>query len=459
MLRLFNTISRQLEEFKPINKEAVGLYTCGPTVYDFAHIGNLRTYIFEDVLKRALVFAGFNVKHVMNITDVGHLTNDSDFGEDKIEKTARLESKKAVDIAAFYTDAFKSDLRKLNISEPTIWCRATDHIAEQVALIKKLEEKGFTYSTADGVYFDTSKVKNYGKLARLNIAGQEAGARVEINTEKKHPTDFALWKFSPTDVKRQMEWESPWGVGFPGWHIECSAMSMKYLGETFDIHAGGVDHVPVHHTNEIAQSEAATGKPFARYWLHGEFLLINEGKMAKSEGNFITLKALEEKGFDPITYRFYCLSSHYRSKLNFTWDTLANAKVGWDKFKNKFFSLGRQNGKVDETLLARFKEKVDDDLNMPQAVAVAWDVFKSDLTDFDKRATLVKFDEVMGLGLAELHEAEEAAPVEVSQLAKERDEARAGKKWKKADELRQKIGELGWQVVDESDASHLKRKD
>jgi len=458
MLRFFNTLSRSLEEFKPQKENEVTLYTCGPTVYDFAHIGNLRTYIFEDILKRVLMFNCYDVKHVMNITDVGHLTGDRDLGEDKIEKSARLESKSAWDIAEFYTKAFKADLEKLNIIEPTIWAKATDHIAEQIELVQKLEEKGYIYITSDGLYFDTSKLNDYGKLARLNLEGQEEGARVETNNEKKNPTDFAVWKFSPKDKQRQMEWNSPWGKGFPGWHLECSAMSMKYLGETLDIHAGGIDHIPVHHTNEIAQSESVTGKKFVNYWLHGDFLLINESRMSKSEGNFITLSTLEEKGYDPLVYRFYCLSAHYRSKLNFSFDSLDNARQSWRKLKEKFLDLGSQSGQVDEGLLQKFTECVNEDLAMPQAMAIVWDVFKSSLADFDKRSTLLKFDEVLGLGLDKLSD-QMVIPDEVKKLVEERESARQAKKWAEADNLRQRVLDLGWVIEDETFGPHLKKID
>lgn len=458
MLKLFNTLSRELEDFKPQNSKEVTFYSCGPTVYDFAHIGNLRSYIFADILQRTLIFNGYNVKRVINITDVGHLTGDQDAGEDKVEKTARLESKSAWEIAEFYTKAFKEDLKKLNILEPTIWAKATDHIQEQIILVKELEDKGFTYKISDGIYFDTSKVKDYGKLARLNLAGQEEGARVEVNKEKKNPTDFALWKFSPEGSQRQMEWDSPWGKGFPGWHAECSAMSMKYLGDTFDIHTGGIDHIPVHHTNEIAQSEAATGKPFAKYWLHNEFLVLNNAKMAKSEGNFITLSAIEEKGLEPIVYRFFALSAHYRSKLNFSWDALENASQSWQKFKNKFLDLGEQTGQVDQKYLEDFTKYINEDLATPQAMAIAWDVFKSDLSDANKRATLLKFDEIFGLGLKGLKVEDVEVPEEIKKLVKEREEARKNKKWEKADELRNKLDELGWLIEDEQFGTRIKKK-
>jgi cysteinyl-tRNA synthetase len=305
-LFLYNTLSRSKEEFKPIKPGEVGLYTCGPTVYNFAHIGNLRTYIFEDILRRVLVYNGYRVKHVMNITDVGHLTGDRDMGEDKMEKGAQREGKTAWDIAEYYTQAFRQDIIRLNILEPDIWVKATDTIDEQIALVKTLEEKGYTYQTGDGIYFDTARFENYTKLSHQNLEALQEGARVEKNLEKRNATDFALWKFSPPDTQRQMEWDSPWGVGFPGWHVECSAMSMKFLNDQLDIHCGGTDHIDVHHTNEIAQSEAATGKAFFNFWMHGAFLIISGGKkMAKSEGNFLTLEnAFLKHGFSPLAYRF-----------------------------------------------------------------------------------------------------------------------------------------------------------
>ena len=451
-------MSRELEEFQPINEKEVTMYTCGPTVYDFAHIGNLRAYIFADILKRTLIYNNYKVKQVLNITDVGHLTSDNDEGEDKIEKSARLESKSANELAEYYSDSFKSDLQKLNIVDPEIWAKATDHIQEMIDLVQNLEDKGFTYKTSDGIYFDTSNVKDYGRLARLNLEGQEEGARVEVNSEKKNPTDFALWKFSPEGTERQMEWESPWGVGFPGWHIECSAMSMKYLGETLDIHTGGIDHLPVHHPNEIAQSEAVTGKKYVKYWLHNEFLLMNGGKMAKSDGGFITLAELEKRGIDPIVYRFFNLSSHYRSKLNFTWDALENSAHTWNKFKNKYFDLGQHVANVNTDLVDEFYSHVNNDLAMPQALAVLWKVFKSDIDDADKKATLIKFDEVLGLGLADLKEKTADLPDEIQAFVDEREKARKNNKWDKADELRDKIVAEGYEIEDTADSSRVVKK-
>ncbi|HWR92673.1 MAG TPA: cysteine--tRNA ligase, partial [Desulfobacterales bacterium] len=319
-LHLYNTLTRQKEEFTPIRPGEVGLYTCGPTVYNFAHIGNLRTYLFEDVLKRVLIFNGYAVRHVMNITDVGHLTGDRDMGEDKMESGSRREGKTAWDIAEFYTQAFKQDIAQLNILEPTLWCKATDSIPEQIGLVRILEDKGFTYRTSDGIYFDTARFPGYARLSSQNLEALQEGARVEKNPEKRSATDFALWKFSPPGSRRQMEWESPWGIGFPGWHIECSAMSMKYLGDQLDIHCGGIDHIDIHHTNEIAQSEAATGRKFFNFWMHGAFLNIQGGKkMAKSEENFLTLEnALNRRGIPPLAYRFAAFLTHYRKPMEYS---------------------------------------------------------------------------------------------------------------------------------------------
>ena len=314
-LQLFDTYTRRLRDFEPLHPPQVGLYTCGPTVYDYAHIGNLRTYVFEDILRRVLDFNGYTVKHVMNITDVGHLVSDADTGDDKMEKGSQRTGKSAWAIAQLYTAAFRDDLRRLNIVEPTIWCKATDHIPEQIDLIRCIEAKGYTYRTSDGIYFDTSKLTDYGYLARLDVAGLQAGARIDLG-EKRHVTDFALWKFSPSDQKRQMEWDSPWGVGFPGWHIECSAMSTKYLGVFFDIHCGGEDHISVHHPNEIAQTQACYGTHLANFWLHGYFLQLDDAKMAKSAGDFLRLQTLIDRGYDPVAYRWFCLNAHYRAKLN-----------------------------------------------------------------------------------------------------------------------------------------------
>src|SRR2546429_2982032 len=332
-LTLYDNYARALRPFVPLKPGGdVGLYTCGPTVYDYQHIGNYRTFLFEDTLRRVLEWNGYRVKHVMNVTDVGHLTSDADTGEDKMEKGARRTVMNDTATAEIYTNAFRDDLTLLAIEAPTILSRATDHIPEQIAFIADIEKNGFTYRTSDGIYFDTSKQPDYGYLARLDKAGLEAGRRVDVG-EKKHATDFALWKFSPPGAKRQMQWESPWGVGFPGWHIECSAMAQKYLGDYFDIHCGGEDHIPVHHTNEIAQTEARVGTRLANFWMHGYFLVLNDAKMAKSEGGFLRVQTLIDKGYDPLAYRYLCLTGHYRSQLNFTWEALDAAATGLDRMR------------------------------------------------------------------------------------------------------------------------------
>ncbi len=339
-LNLFDTYSRSMREFIPLKPGEVGLYTCGPTVYDYAHIGNLRTYIFEDVLRRVLEFNGYHVKHVMNITDVGHLVSDADTGEDRMEKGSRRTGMTAWDIAELYTNEFKQDMHRLNIQEPSVWCKATDHIQDQIDLIRCIQENGFTYPTSDGIYFDTSKLSDYGHLARKDIEGLQAGARIEMG-EKRNPTDFALWKFSPAGQNRQMEWDSPWGVGFPGWHIECSAMSAKYLGDFFDIHCGGEDHISVHHTNEIAQTQACYGTRLANFWMHGYFLQIDESRMGKSVGNFLRVQTLMERGYDPLAWRYFCLNANYRAKLNFSWEGVEGAHISLNRLRSAVLRMGR----------------------------------------------------------------------------------------------------------------------
>jgi cysteinyl-tRNA synthetase len=353
-LSLYDNYTRSLRRFEPLHPGGeVGLYTCGPTVYDYQHIGNYRTFLFEDVLKRVLAWNGYSVRHVMNITDVGHLTSDADTGEDKMEKGARRTGKTAWEIAELYTDAFVADLRLLAIDAPTVLCKATDHIAEQIAFIADIERNGYAYRTPDGVYFDTSRQADYGHLARLDVKGLEAGKRVDVG-DKRNPTDFALWKFSAPDDHRQMEWDSPWGRGFPGWHIECSAMAQRYLGDLFDIHCGGEDHIPVHHTNEIAQTEARCGTRLANYWLHGYFLLLNDAKMAKSAGEFLRVQSLVDRGYDPLAYRYLCLTAHYRSQLNFTWDALDAAATGLDRMRSGVHALRDAGSPTRSTMISTF---------------------------------------------------------------------------------------------------------
>ncbi len=455
-LRLYDTYTRTMRDFEPLRSDYVGMYACGPTVYDYAHIGNLRTYLFEDFLRRTLEFNGYTVKHVVNITDVGHLTSDADTGEDKMEKGARKAGKSAWEIAEMYTQAFKEDIRRLNIKEPTIWCRATNHIKEQIEFIQCIERRGFTYQTSDGIYFDTSKLSDYGYLARLDKEGLQAGARVDVG-EKKSPTDFALWKFSPKDQKRQMEWDSPWGIGFPGWHIECSAMSVRYLGEFFDIHCGGEDHINVHHTNEIAQTEACYGTRLANFWLHGHFLQLDAEKMSKSAGEFLRLQSLIDRGYDPLAYRFFCMSAHYRAKLNFTWESLDAAAYSLDRLRNLVFEWG-EAGEPDQGWIERFRNEVNDDLNMPRAVALTWELTKSDLAPQTKKATILVFDRVLGLGLGEWKPPEEEIPAKVLELVEKRQQARQVRNWAEADALRAQVGELGYEIEDTPHGPKIKRK-
>ncbi|MBU1178494.1 cysteine--tRNA ligase [Patescibacteria group bacterium] len=458
-LKLYNTLARKKEDFKPLADNQVGLYTCGPTVYDYAHIGNLRTYVFEDVLKRVLLYDDYKVKHVMNITDVGHLTSDADEGEDKMEVGARREKKTAWEIAEFYTKAFKKDIAQLNILPPDIWCKATDHIKEQIKLIETLEKKGFTYETDDGIYFDTAKFENYGALAKLDIEGLQAGARIEIVKGKRNPTDFALWKFSPSTSsgeKRQMEWDSPWGTGFPGWHIECSAMAMKYLGEQIDIHCGAVDHLNVHHTNEIAQSEAATGQKFVNYWIHGEHLLVNGGKMSKSEDNYTTLQTVIDKGYSPLVFRYLVLTSHYRSKLNFTWESLRAAQNALAKLSKQVAELS-DTEKPDQEYADKFRTALNDDLNTSQAISVVWDLLRTDRPAGVKKATLLDFDKILGLDLDKIEKRSTKIPAKMEKLLAERKQARADKDWGRADELRNEIEQAGFTVNDTPEGQRVKQ--
>jgi len=458
-LFLYNTLTRKKEEFKPIKKNSVGLYTCGPTVYNFAHIGNLRSYVFEDILKRALLYNGYKVKHVMNITDVGHLTGDMDMGEDKLEVGAKREGKTAWQIAEFYAKAFRDDLKKLNILEPEVWCKATDYIKEQIDLIKILETKGYTYKTSDGIYYDTAKFKGYNKLSHLDLATLREGARVEVNEEKRNPTDFALWKFGPEDKKRQMEWPSPWGVGFPGWHIECSAMSLTLLKDQLDIHCGGIDHINIHHTNEIAQSEAATGKKFFNYWLHGAFLNIAGGKkMAKSADGFLTLEnAFIKKGINPLVFRFACLQTHYRKPMEYSEAAMKNAKTGLEHLYNQVKELGGSVSKINQEFKKKFLEAVNDDINMPQALAAIQELLKSSLVNEEKLATVLDFDKVLGLNLHQAGIAEKI-PSEIKKLAEEREAARQNKNWQESDRLRLEIEKLGYIVEDIKDGQRISRK-
>lgn len=445
MLKLFNTLGRKKQEFRPIRKGQVSMYTCGPTVYQYAHIGNLRAYLAEDVLRRVLEYDGYKVHQVMNITDVGHLTSDADTGEDKVEQEAKKEHKTAKAVTKFYADQFVKDLKVLNIKMPVKFGWASKYIKEQIDLIKKLEKKGYTYRTSDGIYFDTAKFKGYGKLGTSGLAGKRV-SRVAHSKEKKRETDFALWKFSRRGEKRQQEWKSPWGVGFPGWHIECSAISTKELGQPFDIHTGGEDHIAIHHNDEIAQSEAAYGKPLAHYWFHNAFMVVNRAKMAKSAGNFYTLSDLKKQGIEPMVYRYLAISSHYRQKLNFSKSALEGAQNSLNKLRTVFDSK-TNGGRVCQIYKKKFLAALNDDLNMPKAIAVVWDLVKSTKKSLaDKQATLLDFDKVLRLGLGEYKPS--AIPAEVKKLVAEREKARKLKDWKKADQLRRQINKRGYNVKD-----------
>ncbi|MFC5474886.1 cysteine--tRNA ligase [Paraherbaspirillum soli] len=454
-LYLYDTYQRALRLFEPIHTDHVGLYCCGPTVYDYAHIGNLRTYIFEDLLRRVLTFNGYAVRHVVNITDVGHLVSDADEGEDKMEKGSHRTGESAWAIAERYTAAFQDDMRALNLLPPTTWCRATDHIAEQIDFISTLEEKGFTYCTSDGVYFDTSRQDSYGYLARLDREGLQAGIRVDSG-EKRGPTDFALWKFSPADAQRQMEWDSPWGRGFPGWHIECSAMSAKFLSPWFDIHCGGEDHIAVHHNNEIAQTEACYGTRLANFWMHGYFLRLNAEKMSKSSGEFLRLQTLIDKGFEPLSYRYLCLSAHYRGQMSFTLEALGSAQVALNRLREAYFSWPT-GGIADAKFVERFTAEINQDLNLPRAMAIVWEVVKSAVPAAVKRATLDAFEPVLGLQLAEWRDREDSLPAEVLALVEKRQQARQQKLWAEADALRDQIASLGFDLEDTASGPRISK--
>jgi len=460
-MKLYNTLTRQKEEFTPDKPDQVGLYCCGPTVYNYAHIGNLRTYVFQDLLRRVLEFNGYVVNHVMNITDVGHLTSDADSGEDKMKKGAEREKKTVWEVAEHYTQAFLEDMDCLNMLQPHKKPKATDHIEVMIAQIQKLEANDLTYVGKNGnVYYDTSKLEDYGKLAQLDKQELQAGARIEVDENKKNPSDFVLWFLESKHGDQDMMWDSPWGRGFPGWHIECSAMSSKYLGEQFDIHCGGIDHIPVHHTNEIAQAEGASGvKIWVKVWMHGNFLVLKEGaKMAKSEENFLSLARLVQEGYDPLDYRYFCLQSHYRKELAFDWEGLAAAKTGLRRLKEKVLNLGDEDGAENEAYMKKFTESVSDDLNVAQGLSLAWELMDdAEISDADKLATIQKMDSVLGLKLDEPITFE--LPPQIVQWIVERNEARDEKDWTKADEIRDKIEASGkWMVKDGSGGTEVQPK-
>jgi len=457
MLKLFNTLTKKKEEFKPIKEGQVGMYNCGPTVYDYAHIGNLRSYLFADTLRRTLEWNGYAVRQVMNITDFGHLSSDADSGEDKMLKGLEREGKPHTleamrELADFYARAFQEDLVALNIETPTSLPYASDHIPEQIDIIKGLEDKGFIYTTKDGVYFDTSKDKNYGKLGGLSQTDSK-DSRV-LASEKKNPRDFALWKLSDDNLG----WDSPWGKGFPGWHIECSAMSMKYLGDHFDIHTGGTDHIPIHHNNEIAQSENFTSEQFVNYWLHNAFINTEEGeKMAKSKGNFLTRKTLVEKEYDPLSYRYLILIAHYRSQLEFSWEALDAAQSALNHLRDRLSDMENASGKPNKKYIKQFTEYINDDLSTPEAVALVWELLKDDsVPDAEKKVTIETFDNVLGLSLSDVKTID--IPNDVQELIEKREVARKNERWDEADVLRLEIEKHGFTLKDTDSGTKVKTK-
>ena len=453
MLRFYNTLTRKKEDFTPLDGNTVRMYSCGPTVYNYAHIGNLRTYIFMDLIRRTLRFEGYKIKGVMNITDVGHLMADSDDGEDKMAVAAREQKLSPWEIAEKYAKVFFEDLKKLNIGVPEIIAKATDHIPEMIAYVQALEDAGFSYETSDGIYFDIARFPGYGCLSGANLDDQLAGARVEVNSEKHHPADFALWK--KADPRHIMQWDSPWGKGYPGWHIECSAMSKKYLGDTFDIHSGGVDHIPIHHENEIAQNESLTGKQSVRFWMHGEFMLVDGGKMSKSLGNTYTVADLEKRGYHPLDFRFFCLNTHYRKKLNFTFEGLDAAKTSRARLNAQLKEHAEGSNRIPveklDSYREDFKKAIEDDMNVPLALGILFTAIKEPKSK-DIYELANEFDSIFGLdlnkaALAEPAE-EEAVPAEIIALSDERTAAKKAKNYALADELRNKITAMGYSVTD-----------
>ena len=456
-----NTLTKQKEKFKPIRKDEVRIYSCGPTVYKDATIGNMRTNIFQDVLRRVLRYNGYKIKHAMNITDVGHLVSDGDEGEDKMIKSAREENKTPLEIAEHYTQLFFNDLKDLNIETPEIVCKATDHIPEMLEYVEILVNKTYPYESSRAIYFDISKLDKYPILSNLNLNDQKAGARVEVDEEKRNPYDFALWIKAPKN--HLMKWNSPWGPSYPGWHIECSAMSLKYLGEQFDIHTGGIDLIPTHHENEIAQSKGRTGKIPANYWLHGEYLLINGGKMSKSLKNVYLLKDIKDKGYDPLVYKLFCYSCHYKNKLKFTWEGIDSAAKSLERLRNAYQIHLHGNdelGDVDIRKLSdieeNFHKAINDDMNMPLAMSYVWETAKFEKKNPNVAKLLMKFDTVLGLKIDVMQESNNGEiPEEILGLLEKRKVARDQKDWKKSDEIRDLLKEKGYMVKDTKNGQEL----
>lgn len=456
---LYNTLTRNKDKLIPIDEKEIRMYSCGPTVYKDATIGNMRTNIFQDVLRRVLRYNGYKIKHAMNLTDVGHLVSDGDEGEDKMIKSAKEEHKTPYEIAEHYTKLFFEDLAMLNIETPEIVCKATDHIKEMLEFVEKLVEKDFAYETSTAIYFDISKLDKYPILSNLNVEEQKAGARVEIDPEKRNPYDFALWIKAPEN--HLMKWDSPWGPSYPGWHIECSAMGRKYLGEQFDIHTGGIDLIPTHHENEIAQSKGLCGKIPANYWVHGEYLLIDGGKMSKSLGNVYLMKDFIERGYNPIVYRLFSYSCHYRNKLNFTWDGIESASKSLERLKNGYQIHLKGKDEVEDKIVGEYEEKfhkaINDDLNMPLAMGTVWEVVRNEKKSPKFAELLLKFDTVLGLEIDKQEEKEEI-PQEVLNLVEQRKQARQNKDWAKSDELRDLIQSKGYEIKDSKEGTEVKRK-
>ena len=461
-LILYNTLTKKKEKFRPIDEKEVKIYSCGPTVYKNATIGNIRTNIFQDVLRRVLHYNNYKIKHAMNITDVGHLVSDGDEGEDKMLKSAREENKTPLEIAEYYTNLFFEDLKVLNIEIPEIVCKATDHIKEMLDFVTELVNRGYAYETSTAIYFDISKLDKYPVLSNLNLEEQIAGARVEVDSEKKNPYDFAVWIKAPEN--HLMKWNSQFGPSYPGWHIECSAMSKKYLGEQFDIHTGGIDLIPTHHENEIAQSKGVCGKIPANYWLHGEYLLINGGKMSKSLGNVYLIKDIIEKGYDPIVYKLFSYSCHYRNKLNFTWEGIESTAKSLERLRNGYKAHLNGKDKLNTEVINQFEEKfhkaINDDLNMPAAMGIVWEVIRNENKSPDLAKLLVKFDTVLGIKIEkEIKDFnQEQIPEEIIRLVQEREEARKNKDWNKSDELRDLINSKGYDIKDTKQGTEVKRK-
>ena len=465
MLKLYNTLTKKKEVFEPIDKKnnIVKIYTCGPTVYNYAHIGNMRAYIFMDTLRKVLKYNGYKLEHVMNITDVGHLTSDADEGEDKMAKSARLQHKSVYEIARMYTKAFLEDITKLNIERPEHIAKATDNIKEMEEYVKEILKNGYAYETSKGIYFDTSKLKSYGELSGVNLLNQKAGARVEVDKEKKNPLDFALWIKAPDE--HIMKWDSFFGLCYPGWHIECSAMSKKYLGEKFDIHTGGVDHIPIHHENEIAQAKGATGKNPANIWMHVEFLLIDNGKMSKSLGNVYKIEDLEKRGFEPLAYRYLSYTSHYRNKLNFTWEGIKSAQISLNRLRELTLSHKGKEGKISKDVLDEYENKfldaINDDINMPVAISVVWDLAKNEVKSNDIYNLILKFDKVLSLDLNKKQEdkkiKEENLPEEILEILDKRKKARESKDYALSDMLRDELKQKGYIVKDSKEGQKIEK--